>query len=331
MLNYHNFLHKTQNIGTILLLIGLVALLMTACGGDQTQKSFTIGIVAETAIHTPAIEGFKAGMADLGYIEGKNVTYIYNGVTGPKTEAIEAELKNLLAQKVDLLFVLGLPAVQAKQAVAGTDMPVVFGSISGPVERGVVESIRHPGGNVTGVQVGTEIPKALEWLVRITPNAKKVYLPYNPDDEISGMLLAMLNEVAAQLKIELVPGKVHSVEEAVTAIESLPADIQAIFRMPSPTLDPKNSELSQAAIKRGLPMASGHPLDEAVLLTLASNMSGTGQQAARLADQIFKGTKPADLPVETAEFYLTINLKTAQAIGLDLPDELLRQADKVIR
>jgi putative ABC transport system substrate-binding protein len=308
------------------------SLLLAACGGGpQAQETFTIGVIAETSMHTPAIEGFKAGLADLGYVEGENVTYIYNGTIGYNSKAIDDKIKNLLAQQIDMLFVLGLPTVQAKQAVEGTDIPVVFGAISRPVERGIVESISHPGGNLTGVQVGNEIPKALDWLVRITPNAKKIYVPYHPDDELSVMFLAMLDKVASQLKIELVPGETHSVEEAVAAIESIPADIEAIFRIPSPTLDPKNNELSQAALNRGLPMAAGHPLDEAALLTYAADFFEVGKQAARLAHQIRQGVKPAELPIETAEFFLTINLKTAAAIGLDIPDDILAQADTLIR
>ena len=131
--------------------------------------------------------------------------------------------------------------------------------------------------------------------------------------------------------IEIVPGDVHSVEEAVAAIESLPEDINAIYRIPSPTLDSRNNELSQAAIKRGLPMGSGLPLDEAVLLTLSTNLFDVGKQTARMADQVFLGTKPGDLPVESGEQTLVINLKTADAIGLHIPDSILQQADTVIR
>ena len=330
MLGHNHVQNKTRKGWTILVGVVVFSLLLTACG-SAAQKTYTIGVVNNNSLFDPAIEGFKAGLAESGYVEGKTVTYIYNGVkSDPK--AIGDEIKNLLAQHVDMLYTPGNEAaLPAKQAVAGTNIPVVFGPVTDPVGVGLAESIRHPGGNLTSVQSGSEIPKALEWLVRITPNAKRIYVPYNPDDEISVMILGGLDPVASQLKIELVPGKVHSVEEAVAAIASLPADVQAIFRMPSPTLDSRNNELSQAAIKRRLPMASGLPLDEAVLLTLASDFSTTGKQVARLAHQIRQGVKPADLPIETSEFTLTINLKTAQAIGLDIPDERLRQATKVIR
>jgi putative ABC transport system substrate-binding protein len=319
---------------TILIIIFIITgLLLTACGGGaQAQKTYTIGVVAESPAVAPILEAFKASIAELGYVEGKDVTYIYNGPLGSNVEAIDGEIKNLLAQKVDLLLVISvLPAQQAKQAVAGTNIPIVFAPATEVVENGLVESISHPGGNLTGIQAGNEIPKALEWLVKITPNAKKIYVPYNPADEVSVGLLVIVDEFASQLKIELVPGPVNSTEEAVAAIESLPADINAIFRIPSPTLDQKNIELSQAAIKRGLPMGGFVRLDEEMLLTLAIDSAETGKQAARLVHQIRQGVKPADLPVEMAEVFLAINLKTARVIGLDIPNEILLRADEVIR
>jgi ABC-type uncharacterized transport system substrate-binding protein len=159
----------------------------------------------------------------------------------------------------------------------------------------------------------------------------KVYVPYNPNDEPSTAALDGMNIAASRMGIELVLDEVYSVEEAVVAIERLPGDIDAIFRIPSPTLDQRNHDLSQAAIKRKLPICASLPLDESVLLTLATDLSEMGKQAARLADQIFQGIKPADLPVETGEVFLTINLRTAETIGLYIPDEILVQANTIIR
>ena len=309
-----------------------ISLFFTACPQDKPPKPFTIGIVNYVSILNPVIEGFKAGMNELGYTEGKDVIYIDNGVVLPDSQTVDAEIKQLLAHDIDLLFPIGtLATLRAKHAVEGRKMAVVFGAVPRPVEEGIVESISNPGGSLTGVQVGTQMSKALEWLLTIVPEADRVYVPYNPDDEVSRSFLARLDDAASQMGIELMLDEVHSVEDTVAAIQSLPGDVNAIFRIPSPTLDSRNDELSQAAIARGLPMGASLPLDEAILFTLAVDLFDVGKQTARLAHQIRQGEKPADLPVETSEFFLIINLKTADAIGLDIPDDILLQADTIIR
>lgn len=110
----------------------------------------------------------------------------------------------------------------------------------------------------------------------------------------------------------------------------MPEDIDAILRIPTPSLYP-NDELSQAAINQGLPMGASLSLDEAVLITLTGDLFGHGRQVARLSHQVLEGIKPTELPVETGEFIFTVNLITAETIGFDIPDEFLRQVDTIIR
>lgn len=117
----------------------------------------------------------------------------------------------------------------------------------------------------------------------------------------------------------------------IAVIENLPEDIDAIYRVPAPAIDCENSKLSEAAIKHRLPLLSSIPLDEGVLLTYATSFFKMGEQTARLAGQVLKGQKPADLPIETAEVTITVNLKTAERIGLTIPDIVLLQATDIIR
>lgn len=326
--------HKDRNKKKIAPMLWLLLILMLTKFGvaQASEKTFTIGMVNHVSVHVRAFEGFKAGMAELGYVEGKTIKYIYNGTQGNDPKVVDAEIRNLLEQGVDLLVTGGnMVSLLAKQAVEGTDIPVLIAASSRPVDDGVVEDLSHPGGNLTGVQVADTMPKALEWLVKITPGEKKVYLPYNPDDQVSVTSLIGLDEVASQLRVELVFHEVQSVEEAVAAIETLPEDIGAIYRIPTPSLDPRNEELSRAAVKRRLPMVSVLPLDESVLLTLAVDLFDAGKQTARIAHQVISGIKPGDLPVETADPYLVINLRTAEKIGLEVPEDILIQAHRIIR
>jgi len=222
-------------------------------------------------------------------------------------------------------------AMAAKNAVKETDIPVLAIACIRPVETGLVKSLAHPGGNVTGIQIADSLSKGFEWLVAITPNAKKIYLPYNFDRMVSTSSLDQVKKTASQLGVELVLQKINSVEEAVAAIEVLPEDIDAIYWLPSMAIGSNGIKLSNAAIKRGLPMGSGVILDDSVLMTFTIDLFEMGKQAARLANQIHQGVNPGDLPVETSEVYLTINLKTAEKIGLKIPDDILAQAKKIIR
>jgi len=328
----HMKIKQTMEKTGIVFTIAVIFILTASPAATASGKIFTIGIINVLTTHIETVEGFKTGMTELGYVEGKNVRYIYNGVFEVNDKIMFNEARNLMSRGIDLLVaVANGPAIQAKEALKGTDIPVLAAACGKVVEIGLIKNLKQPEGNVTGVRVAENVSKALEWLIMIAPNAKRIYLPYNPADDVSTVYLSGLDKVASQLGSELVLGKVGSVEEAVAAIERLPKDINAIFRIPSQTLGPRNSELSQAAIRRGLPMGAALPLDDAVLITFGSSSFEMGRQSARLAHQIHQGVKPSELPVETSEVLLTINLKTAEKIGIRIPDDILLQANKIIR
>jgi putative ABC transport system substrate-binding protein len=315
----------------IVILFIITGLLLTACGGVQAQdKTYTVGVINYAPPLEKSFEGLKEGLAELGYVEGENVTYIYNGPM-PDPQAGEREAESLVAQDVDLIFTMGTQAtLQAKQAVEGTDIPVVFAPVINPAEEGIVASIRQPGGNVTGVQSGNTLSKALEWLLKLVPEATKVYVPYHPEDAVSVTSIAPLREAAATLGVELLLDEVDTPEEVAATIKTLPGDA-VFFMVATPSID--FNDPSEAATERGIAMGSNmsSQIEAGALVTYATDYFSMGKQAARLADQALRGTAPADLPVETSEYFLTINLKAAEAIGLDIPDEILRQANTVIR
>jgi putative ABC transport system substrate-binding protein len=219
----------------------------------------------------------------------------------------------------------------AKHAVAGTTIPVVFAPVVNPVAEGVVHSISHPGGNVTGIQNGDTLPKALEWLHTIVPQATQVAVLYHPRDAVAQTSIKPLPAIAATLGITLVLHEVHSPAEARAVIATLPPGA-ALFFVPTPSLEPLGA-LAEVALHRGIATGSNNLryLEPGGVSIYGPDFFAMGQQAARLADLILTGTKPADLPVETAEYFLRINLKAATAMGIDIPEKILRQAHAVIR
>jgi len=313
--------------------IGIFFLALTfSANGFGAEKIFTVGIVNGVSAHDSTVAGFKAGMTELGYVEGKNVDYIYEGVVGDTNSVLDAEIDRLVAKKVDLLVaVANEPAIRARKLLEGSGTPVLAVACVKMVESGLVKALKAPGGNLTGVQVPDSQYKALEWMTVVAPKARKILIPYNPSEAASTIHLPGLKRTADHLGITLVLREVRSYEEAVEMIESLPSDIGAIFLIPSQTLSPEYHSLTQAAVKRGLPLGSSVPLDNSVVMSFGSDLFEMGRQSARLADQILRGVKPADLPVEVADAFLNINITTAEKIGLDIPNSTLALAKKIFR
>jgi len=313
----------------------VLGLLLTACGGSDGPKTYTVGVMVELPWLVSIYDNFKSSMAELGYVEGENITYIHEVEAGSDLATFEDEANRLREQGVDMIFTVGtLTTVAAKNAVEGTDIPVLFTPVINPIGEGIVESVRRPGGNVTGVQVVDQSPKALEWLLKVAPEATKVYVPYNPADEVTAPIVDNLHNAVPELGIELLPGEASSVEEMLTTVKSLPEGTVIFLVVPMPSLEPGVEELGQLALERNIPVGVYNRLindPPFPVVTFSVDVSEEAKQGARMADQIFKGAEPATLPVETAEYFLTINLKKAQEIDLQIPDDVLRQADTVVR
>lgn len=308
----------------------LLAMLMSACGNAPEAKTYTIGVVNYLDILQPIYDGFKAGLADLGYVEGENITFIYNGAIAPERSAIEAEVQSLIDQDVDMIYAMGtLPALVAKDLVAGTDMPVLFAPVIDPVGEGVVESIAQPGGNVTGVQNANFSPKGLELLLKIVPETEIVYVFYHPNDEVSLTVSQALPDAAKSLGVELALTPVNSADEALPIVQSLPAGA-SILMIPTPTFGALTS-VEKLAVELNIPVGSYDQPSNNTLFSYMVDWPTQGRQAARMADQILKGAKPADLPVETADPFFTVNLPIAQQYGIVISDQILNQADTIIR
>ena len=330
-MEFHKKLKYGQQVLVIAMLI-VAVLLLTACGPSRTQ-TFTIGVINLSPALNSTFDGFKAGMVELGYVEGENITYVYKGPTG-SIEALDPAVQDLIAQDIDLILALSTPAtLQAKQAVAGTDMPVVFAPVNDPVQAGVVDSLRNPGGNLTGIRVGGFVPKELEWLLAVAPDTKRLFVPHNPDDGSAVQGLAALKAAADTLDVEIVVGEARTTDEVMAAIEIIPEEVDAIFLPPDNLMVGHIDDFVAVALERDLPLSSvAYSQAEAgALMSYGPDFFQLGKQVARLADKILQGTAPADLPVETADFFLSINLQTAQAIDLHVPDDILRQADNIIR
>ena len=314
--------------------IVIPALILSGCGGgSEKSKTYTIGVINLSPSLDDTFTGFKQGMTELGYIEGENVTYLYAGAAG-SIDKLDGMAEDLVKAKVDLILSITTPATLAtKKATVDNNIPVVFVPLTDPVGAGVVASLAQPGGNMTGVTFGPQEAQRLAWLTKIAPTVKRVYIIHNPKDSSVQLALKTVKETAAKLGLEIVLYEASNPDEIATALTNLPENIDAIYMLPDSQTEIKLADILAVANAHNLPtsVSNVERVKDGPLYSYAMKQIAGGQQAARLADQILKGIKPADLPVETAEFFLAINLKTAQAIGINISDNILSQADTIYR
>jgi len=316
----------TKSFWLVIVLIILV-LLIAACGQSEPE-TITVGIINRVPPLDPVVEGFKAKMAEQGYVEGENITYIYEGaITDP--DQLAPYTQKLVDEDVDLIFGITTQAATAAQQTT-SDIPIIFAPVNNPVEAGLVNDLTQPGGNVTGITNAGGDPRRLQWLLEIDPTITRVFIPYNSNDVAPSTAFASLGEPAVALGVELVPAEVHSAEENVQAIANIPDNVDAIFLLPDDVIITHIKQWVDAARENQLPISTPNTFPGS-LMSFTFDSFTMGQQAGRLADQVLKGAKTGDLPVENAEFFLTIDLATAEAIGLEIPDAVLEQANTLVR
>ena len=322
-----------RNIYFIVALALVSSLILGACSGTSQKKMYTIGVVNLSPSFEPMLDGFKAGMEVEGFKEGENVTYLYDGPAA-NPDALDPLLENFKNKKVNLVLTFGTTAsLKAKKALEGTDIPVIFGPVTDPVASGVVTNLLTPGGNMTGIRTGNPAPKRLEWLTAIVLNAQHIYVFNNPSDNSSVQGLEALKETAPILNVELQVYDASKPEEIDAGLRAIPEGTDAIFVLASAFLEGQIGKFVDAALQNKLPlsMPATDNVRAGALTSFGQDNFPLGKQASRLAVQILRGVKPADLPVETAEIFMAVNLKAAENIGLYIPNGIIRQADVVVR
>ena len=283
----------------------------------------------------PLLEAFRQGLRDLGWVEGRNLAVEVRAAEGRynRLPELAAELVRL---KVDVIVVSSTPAaVAAKQAT--TTIPIVIGRVADPVESGLVATLAHPGGNITGwTHQGLEMRvKYLDLLKEAVPTATRIGILWNPANPIHGPSLKSIEATAQALKVELYPEGVQEPSKIQSAFSALVRRrVQALAVFLDGMFLEHGQQIIALAARRRIPAIYG-----ATELARAGGLMGYGvnlpdmyRRGAYFVDRILKGEKPADLPVEQpTKFELVINLKTAKALGLTIPQSLLLRADEVIQ
>jgi len=323
------------------LLAGMLLLpLATLCLGLRNRDAdhiYQVGVLITDDTYLAPVEGFKEGMKELRYEEGRDIVYHVRNAKLDR-EALRHFAEDFVRQRVDLIFTATyIGASLAKEATAGSNIPVVFGPAGDPVETGLVKSIADSGNNLTGVStLSLELTaKRLEMLTRLVPKARRVAIVFNPEDRFSQEVVKQTYRAAQKLGLVLIECRGRDAEEMRKSVEGLgPGQVDAIFAIPDVLVNNQVSTLSAIARERKLPYVVHirSLAERGALASYGINTYQIGRQAARLADKILNGTRPAEIPIETPrKLELVINLRIAKEIGLVIPNHLLREADVILR
>jgi putative tryptophan/tyrosine transport system substrate-binding protein len=299
------------------------------------QKVWRIGYLSPLSGPSDAgSRSFVQGLHELGYIEGGNLIIEYRFAMG-ENELLRELAVDLVRAKVDLIATEATPATKAAMQATST-IPIVFGSVQDPVEKGIVASLAHPGGNVTGNALIADHSKALELLKGVLPGASHVTFIYDPATRPGAYGEAKLKEIQDQartLDMTVQAAALRDPEEIDRVFAALPAGTNALLLENSAINLLADERICALAAQRGLPtVGTLHEFAGAgCLMSYGEDLSDNYRRAASYADKIFKGAKPRDLPVQQAvTFQLVVNLRTAKALGLTIPEAFLVRADEVI-
>jgi putative ABC transport system substrate-binding protein len=315
---------------------GAAALPLAAYGQQRPGNVARIGLLTRKtdASVTNQINAFRQALQDLGWIEGKNIAIQYRDAGG-EVDRLGPLAAELVALNMDVIVTVDTPPTQAAQRATST-IPIVIAVSADPVGAGLVQSLSHPGGNATGLSLlaPETDQKTLEVLKDTLPKTKRVAMIFDPKNRGMMIRLKAIEAAAAKLAIELQTIPALSPSELAAALSLAANDPPDALFVLSPIYAAHQKEILEFATTAKVPMlvdTSGLAGEPGALLSYGADISALFRRAATFVDKILKGARAADLPVEQpAKFDLVINLKTAKALGPNVPSTVLLRADRVI-
>jgi len=320
----------------LLFLLGAATITPWLVHAQAPAKVRRIGLLSLFSPSVTALwhQAFRRGLRDLGWVEGKNISIEYRYAEG-SSDPLPGLAVDLVRLKVDVIVAsVGSDALAAKNATRV--IPIVMVGPADPVASGLVESLARPGGNVTGLtQMSPQLAgKRLELLKEIVPKLTRVAVLWNPQSQPSTLILKELQIPAQRLGVQLHSLEVRGSDDFDKAFEDATgARVGALMPLANPVITTNLKRIADFASKSRLPSIYqfSYYAEEGGLVAYGPERADLYRRAASYIDRIFKGAKPGDLPVEQPiKFELVINMKTAKALGLTIPQSLLISADKVI-
>src|SRR6516162_676080 len=319
-------------------LLGGAAAWPLAASARQGDRVRRIGVLMSLDKNDPAgkprLSAFTQALAELGWADGRNVRMDFRWGSADNNR-IRMLAQELVGLQPDIILAGGTPATAALQREART-IPIVFASLADPVASGIVPRLNQPGGNITGFAAFEPSlgGKWLELLSEIAPGLKRAALMFNPDAAPVSTYMPSFETAARSLKVVLIIAPVHSDGEIETAIAALGRERGGgLVVMPDTFMFLHRVTIISAAARNSVPAVYTLSIfaRDGGLLSYGVDQVDTWRRAASYVDRILRGEKPGDLPVQfPVKYEMAVNLKTAKALGLTVPQSILLRADEVI-
>jgi putative tryptophan/tyrosine transport system substrate-binding protein len=319
----------------ITLLGGAVAGVPVAARAQQAGRLPTIGFIGpSTASATPQrAAAFVQRLREVGWIEGRNVSIAYRWAEGHNERAAEIAAE-FVRMKVDIIVASATLTVVAAREATST-IPIVFAAVADPVGTGLVTSLARPGGNVTGLSLQqTDLAgKRVELLREILPSLRRLAILANVGNPNIALETTEVQAASRTLGLEIVTLEIRRGQDIAPAFESIKGRTDAVYVANNPLLTTYQARIMTLALAARLPTMHGSRewVEAGSLMSYAPSFVDLHRRSADYVDKILRGAKPADIPVEQpTKFELVVNLTTAKALGLNIPETFLVRADEVI-
>lgn len=327
---------RAQIKSSLLVLIGIILpLLLSACA--EQSEVFELGVYIDRPNLMPRLEGLKDGLAALGYREGQSIRYHLLDSSKLSAEQLEPALKEFAAKNYSAYWTISMTAAQPLQKYLSGRQPIISSGLSDPVQIGLIQSLDHPGANLTGVasRANELTATRLRWLVSFDPAIRHIYLIYDSTNPAQLIHLVEVKEEALRLGVVLLERPLASKEEAKKVILGFThQEAQAILPMGIVPFSLAQAELKIVVLREKLVMVGGglSNLEDGALFSYASDEFGIGRQSSTLVDQVLHKEDPAQLAILFPDkIELILNQKLATQLGKVFPERFVANADQIVK
>lgn len=327
---------STRSLKPIWSFTGALCFLLFSSGCDQ-QEAKKVVAITQIVAHPSAdavAQGVKDGLKEAGYIDGKNITLVFENAQGSIATSIQIAQK-FVGMHPDVIIPITTPSTQAVVSAArGTEIPIIFSAVTDPIHANVVTDMMHPGGNVTGATDGPPISSQLALIKEIMPNLETLGVLYNPGETTPSKIAQQVDDLSREMGFRVIKISASKVSDVAMAFQKAVNEVDAIYVPLDNTVLSAMEQVVSLSYEHNVPVFSSdsHSVTQGALASVGFSHYETGRKTAEMVVKMFKGEKPGNMRVAspaTTDIYL--NLKSADKLGILLADSLVKKAKQINR